>query len=108
MIILVVILLLFVAVFILYNTSKKAQLGSTQLEKWVQGHPKIMKMSSFIFIIIAFALLFGEFGFGGSFFSVLLGLMAILSLQTILTPMMRYLRETREKRELIKKRNLYQ
>ncbi|MEM0942003.1 MAG: hypothetical protein AAF600_19175 [Bacteroidota bacterium] len=108
MIILIVTFILFVAVFILYNTSKKAHLGSSRLEKWVQNHPKIMKTSSFTFILIAFTLLFGEYGFGGSFFSILLALMTILSLQTILTPILRYLRETREKRKITEKRNLYQ
>ena len=82
-----IILLTFLASFVLYNTSKKAMLQqSSSVEKWLQTNEKTAKIIGILTLIIAATTATFHFGITAGILFWLITLMTILSLLVILYP----------------------
>ncbi|WP_017731124.1 hypothetical protein [Nafulsella turpanensis] len=78
----------FLGFFLLYNTSKKAELSrSFFLEKWVEARPKTGKAVALLLLTAALAGSIYHWGTGGGFFSFLVILMTIASCTVLIAPL---------------------
>lgn len=81
-------LTVFLAFFVLYNTSKRAILSSNfQLERWVQQNPKPSRFIGLGILLIAYALLISIKAIGASTLIFFIQVMTIGSLIVILAPL---------------------
>lgn len=85
--IVIVSLTIFLGFYTLYNTSKKAKLNITKVDKWLQHYPKISKLISLILITGSFGLLMNYYGIGAGIFISFIILMTIGSMIIIITPL---------------------
>jgi hypothetical protein len=81
-------LLVFVAFYLLYSTSKKmAGAGVLGFEKWVIGHRSISKYTGLAFLIISLGLSIWLWGLGSGVFTFFILLMTAASLIILLAPL---------------------
>ncbi|KDN56658.1 hypothetical protein [Flavobacterium seoulense] len=81
-------LIVFLAFFVLYNTSKKATLATNfQAERWIQQNPKPSRFIGLGLLLIAYILLLSIKAAGVSSFLFLIQIMTIGSLVVILAPL---------------------
>lgn len=80
-------LILFLGFYILYNTSKKAQLYTVfKIEKWFQKNERTGKIIGVSLLLIPFIILIPVKGLGAGTFIWFIMLMAISSLTIIISP----------------------
>lgn len=81
-------LLIFVASFVFYNTSKKATLsGVSLLEIWIQQHTLYSKTIGYLLLIATLILVILNFGISSGIIFWLITLMSTLSLLIIISPL---------------------
>ena len=81
-------LTVFLAFYVLYNTSKKATLSSNfQIERWIQQHPKPSRFIGLGILAIAYSFLISLKAVGASTLIFLIQIMTIGSLVVILAPL---------------------
>lgn len=81
-------LIVFLAFFVLYNTSKKATLSTQfQTERWIQQNPNPSRFIGLVLLVMAYVLLLSIKAAGVSSFLFLIQLMTIGSLVVILAPL---------------------
>lgn len=73
--------------FFLYNTSKRAKLGNSIVEKWLQNHYNIARSLGLLFVITSLGILIKTYGFGTGIFYFLLVMMIIVSLVIVILPL---------------------
>lgn len=82
------ILLIFIAILVFFNTSKKAELSSnTSLERWIQNNTNYSKISGCLLLICALFLIIYSFGITSGILFWLIMLMSILSLIIVIFPL---------------------
>lgn len=82
------ILFLFLASFVLYNTSKKAILSSnTVIERWIQEHTDYSKIIGCLLLIATLTLIVLRFGIGSGVIFWSVTFMSILSLIITISPL---------------------
>lgn len=83
-----IVLVISLGFFLLYNTSEKAVLGRfSLLEKWAQDHPRPGKYGGLLLCAIAMAASITYFGTGAGIFSFFVILMTVASLVILLAPL---------------------
>jgi hypothetical protein len=75
------------AFYLLYNTSKRAQLRSDAFSLWLQGHASFSKTAGFLLLVIAFALFIAAEGLAVGMFIGFLALMTVGSLIILFAPL---------------------
>lgn len=81
-------LLVFIAFYALYNTSKRAHLSNVfPLEKWIQENPKYSKITGLSLLFLGYAILLFEKAIGCSTLIFFIQIMTIGSLVVILAPL---------------------
>jgi hypothetical protein len=81
-------LLVFVAFYLLYSTSKKMTgSGVLGFEKWVADHRSAVQYSSLALLIISLGLSIWLWGFGAGVFTFFILLMTVASLIVLLAPL---------------------
>ena len=84
----VVVFLSFLGSFLLYNTSKKAELShSLFLEKWAQASPEAAKTAALLLLAVALAGSMVQWGTGVGIFSFLVILMTVASSIVLIAPL---------------------
>lgn len=79
---------IFLAFYVLYNTSKKATLSSKfPMERWIQQHSKTSRYLGLGIILIAYALLISIKAIGACTLIFFIQIMTIASLVIILAPL---------------------
>jgi hypothetical protein len=82
------ILLLFIAFFLLYNTSKKAELSRNSFpERWAQDHALASKIIGLLVLFIGLGLCLSHFGIGPGIFGFFVILMTIASCVVLFAPL---------------------
>jgi hypothetical protein len=82
------ILLIFLASFVFYNTSKKVQLFSTTtIETWIQQNIFYSKIIGCLLLIISLFVSINYFGIASGIIFWLITLMSILSLLVMVSPL---------------------
>lgn len=81
-------LIVFIAFFTLYNTSKRAHLSNTNsIERWLQKKPKQSKILGLVLLLAAYGILLTEKALGCSTLIFSIQIMTIGSLIVILAPL---------------------
>ena len=81
-------LLVFIAFYLLYGTSKKmAAMGNLGVETWLGEHANASKYSGLVLLIISLALSCFYWGLGPGVFSFFIILMTLASLVILLAPL---------------------
>jgi len=84
--------LIFVAFFLLYNTSKKAELNRKfLLEKWAQDHIQASKILGLVILIFAMVQCISYWGTGSGLFAFVVILMTVASCVVLFAPL-RYIK----------------
>lgn len=82
------ILLIFMASFVFYNTSKKAQLSSkTIIKTWIKYNRQYSKIIGTLLLVTALVLSINNFGFTSGILFWLITLMSLLSLIIVISPL---------------------
>lgn len=85
--ILVIIAIVFLGFYALYNTSERALLNTTKVDKCLQKHPKTSSLSGFMLIGCSFGLAMNYYGIGAGTLLTFIVLMTIGSLVVVVSPL---------------------
>ncbi|MBK0369399.1 hypothetical protein [Flavobacterium agrisoli] len=81
-------LLVFIAFYAYYNTSKRAPLHEgTNVEQWLRSKPKQARRIALCFLVLSFTLLLSQKAIGSSSLIFMIQLMTIGSLVVVLAPL---------------------
>jgi Mg/Co/Ni transporter MgtE len=77
----------FIGFYAFYNTSKRAKLNSTKVDRWLQNHTLISAIIGFVSLVYSFGMLINYFGIAAGIFIGFIVLMTIGSLVIVLSPL---------------------
>lgn len=73
--------------FFVYNTSKRAKLGNSNIGKQLQKHPNTAKRLGLLSMIFSLCILIITYGLGTGIFYFLLVMMTIASMVIVISPL---------------------
>ncbi len=79
-------LLVFFGFYSLYGTSQRAELSRSQINLWLQEHPKFSKVTGIVLLLLALIFSAMIYGMGAGIFTALVLLMTIASLVILVFP----------------------
>lgn len=87
----IALLILVLGLFAFFNTSKRAGLGGSGIEKLLQKNRRLSKTIGAISVLVSFILLINSLGWAVGIFYTLIALMTVLSLLVLLVPLIKML-----------------